>query len=142
MGGKSRRKGGAGEREVVHSFREALGRDDIARNIGQARDGGCDIEIGVLVVEAKWYRSLPAIIKKWYAQAVQAATRRLVEKYGGHAIEHRFEHIPIVVMRENGGEWMVLLKLEDFHYLTDISLYGTLPTQPNDTENNDADDAE
>lgn len=142
MGGKSRRKGGAGERQVVHVFREALGRDDIARNIGQARDGGCDIEIGVLVVEAKWYRSLPAIIKKWYAQAVQAATRRLVEKYGGHAIEHRFEHIPVVVMRENNGQWLAMLALDDFIYLTDISLYGTLPTQPNDTENNDADDAE
>lgn len=142
MGSKSRRKGGAGERQVVHVFREALGRDDIARNIGQARDGGCDIEIGVLVVEAKWYRSLPAIIKKWYAQAVQAATRRLVEKYGGHAIEHRFEHIPVVVMRENNGQWLAMLALDDFIYLTDISLYGTLPTQPNDTENNDADDAE
>lgn len=136
MGGKSRRKGGAGEREVVHHFREALGREDIARNIGQARDGGCDIDVGVLVVEAKWYRSLPAIIKRWYAQAVHAASRRLVEKYGAHAERNWFEHIPVVVMRENSGQWMVLLSLDHFTYLTDISLVGTLPDQPN-TETND-----
>lgn len=101
MGASQRRKGAAYEREVMNAFSAALGAE-FKRNIGQARDGGNDGDVGPLVLEMKRRKSLKTFMD-WYRQA-QAATS--------------VGRIPVVVMREDAGESMVMLSLEDFLRLT------------------------
>lgn len=105
--GKSQRTKGAGfEREVCDVFSAALGQK-FKRNIGQARDGGNDIDVGPLVVECKRRKSLKTI-EGWLEQANRAArTRDFTEATGDAAI-------PAVVMRADNGVRMVLLTLDDF----------------------------
>lgn len=80
----------------------ALGKK-IERNIGQARDGGCDINAGSLVIEVKRRKTL-LTFRAWYDQA-KASVKRTGD-------------IPIVVMREDGGEFLVALSLDHFLDLT------------------------
>lgn len=47
MSKASRDKGASGEREVVARLRDELGLEHVARQLDQARDGGCDIVISV-----------------------------------------------------------------------------------------------
>lgn len=101
MGKSQRIKGAVFERDVAHMFSARFGRE-FKRNIGQARDGGNDIDVGPLVVEAKRRASLKGL-RAWMAQAQAAADTR-----GGASIA-------VVVMREdNGPEPMVLLGFGDF----------------------------
>jgi hypothetical protein len=101
VGASQRRKGAVYEREVMSAFSAALGAE-FKRNIGQARDGGNDGDVGPLVLEMKRRKSLKTFMD-WYRQA-QAATPA--------------GRIPVVVMREDAGESMVMLSLEDFLRLT------------------------
>lgn len=52
MGSAERRKGATGEREVCHILTDELG-EKVTRRINQARDSGCDIEVGAYNIEVK-----------------------------------------------------------------------------------------
>lgn len=110
MGKAQRTKGATYEREVASAFTEALGLFDapIARNIGQARDGGNDLDVGPLVVECKRRKSL-LTFQKWLAQAGTAAQRRAAKNN-----PRRCAHLPAVVCRADHGDSLVVMRLEDF----------------------------
>ena len=112
--GKSQRTKGAGfEREVCDVFSAALGQK-FKRNIGQARDGGNDIDVGPLVVECKRRKSLKTV-EGWLEQANRAArTRDFLGKFGEDDPRAGEAAIPVVVMRADNGVPMVLLTLDDF----------------------------
>lgn len=110
MGKSQRTKGAGGEREVCAILTAALGKK-IERNIGQARDGGCDINAGSLVIEVKRRKTLTTF-RGWYEQA-KAAVKRTGD-------------IPIVVMREDGGEFLVALSLTHFLQLTGEKIAGEI----------------
>ena len=101
MGKSQRTKGAVFEREVAKQFSAAYG-EDFLRNIGQARDGGNDIDIGRFRVECKRRKTL-GTVEGWLTQATAACG---------------VGHVPIVVARSDGGAAMVLLSLEDFLALT------------------------
>lgn len=107
MSKMQRNKGAAYEREVMKAFSAAFGRE-FKRNIGQARDGGNDGDVGPLILEMKRRKSLKTQMD-WYRQAVAAANPH------NHVIRTRY---PVVVMREDAGESMVMLSLVDFISLT------------------------
>ena len=101
MSRSQRVKGASYEREVMAVFSEAFG-DTFRRILGQARDSGADGNVGRFRVECK-RRARLATQASWYAQ-VKAATKE--------------GEIPLVVMREDHGENMVLLSLSHFLALT------------------------
>lgn len=102
--GKSQRNKGAGyERELCEVFTGATGRK-IQRHIGQARDGGNDITVGRLVVEAKRRKTL-GIIEGWLAQAKAATVSA--------------EQVAVVVARSDGGESLAILPLADLLRIID-----------------------
>lgn len=112
MSKSQRTKGATYEREVCHVW-EQFFRDhhitlpavlSLSRNIGQARDGGNDIDIGHYIVECKRRKSLKTL-EGWLAQAERAIVDRALT---------RSVFKPVVVMRADNGESMVLLKLRDF----------------------------
>jgi hypothetical protein len=107
LGKSQRTKGATYEREVARRFTDAIGLDgvEIKRNIGQARDGGNDIDVGPYVVECKRRKTLTTI-EQWFAQAVVAAAARKPGPYG--------PAIPIVVMRADHGSDYVVIRLNDF----------------------------
>jgi len=119
--GKSQRNKGAGfEREVCDVFTAALGLDaenKIKRNIGQARDGGNDIDIGPLVVECKRRKTLGTVYG-WLQQAIDSLQGRARQKskstgdYSFHAM------LPVVVAREDNGVPIVIMRLNDFLQIT------------------------
>lgn len=106
MGKSQRTKGAVYEREIAKRFSDALGLD-CKRNIGQARDGGEDIPCGPFLIECKRRKTLTTI-RKWYEQVVRATTRY------AENVAFGFRPTPIVVMREDNGESMVVLTLDDF----------------------------
>lgn len=103
MAGSQRRKGAAYEREVAQALSAWSGLD-IRRHLGQARDGGEDIVFGPFTVECKRRKTLKTL-RAWYEQVRHAAKRRV--------------GIPLLVMREDAGESMVVLSLTDFLTLLD-----------------------
>lgn len=116
MGKSQRTKGAGGEREVAQIFSDALRRGPFKRNIGQARDGGNDIDIGPLVVEVKRRKSLKGLYA-WLQQAADAVARRF----------NPSRHIPVVVTRQDGGAWLVVIGLQDFLELTRPELQAHMP---------------
>jgi hypothetical protein len=132
--GKSQRtKGASYEREVAAAFNSALGLspeqvpcatcgqpktrhpfqhpagpfictkyrapdESIKRNIGQARDGGNDLNVGPLVVECKRRKTLK-VFTSWMQQAIDATPPGKV---------------PVVVARQDQGESIIILRLEDY----------------------------
>lgn len=108
MGKSQRTKGASFEREVCEVFSRALKRP-VKRNIGQARDGGNDIDVAPLIVECKRRKSLKTI-EGWMAQADAAAVDRdPLGKFGEDD-----PNIPVVVARSDGGERLIILRLDDF----------------------------
>jgi len=106
-----RNKGAGGEREVCEIFNNALNRDDIKRHIGQARDGGNDIDVGPLVVEVKRRKTLGTIYG-WMQQAIDAVRGRTYPSAVERIPEPR---IPVVVFRQDGDtSWMVMMRLNDW----------------------------
>jgi hypothetical protein len=101
VGKRQRTKGAAYEREVARFFSAAFGQD-FQRNIGQARDGGNDIDVGPLVVECKRRKNLKGM-EDFLKQALAAAVER-----------GQNPSIPVVVMRADEGQSMVLCALPDF----------------------------
>lgn len=125
MGKSQRTKGAVYERELADQFSEALG-GKFKRNIGQARDGGNDIDAGVWIIEAKRRKELKTL-EGHMDQATRAARRHgplyreRREALAGRALspmqqleELRRMKVPIVVMRADSGRSMVLIDLEDF----------------------------
>lgn len=110
MGKSQRTKGATFEREIAHRFRDAVG-VDCKRNIGQARDGGNDLDVGPLVVECKRRKTLTTL-RAWYAQAHAAMVTRNLQS-------GRQDLVPVVVARADGQlEPFVVLTLGDFLALT------------------------
>lgn len=96
MGARERRKGAAAERELAGILADYLG-IDVRRKLGQARDGGDDIEIAPFRIEAKRRENLA--IRQWCEQVEECAGPR---------------EIPVVAFRQNGQPWRVVLRLDDF----------------------------
>lgn len=99
VGRNNRRRGAALERLIAKIFSEQLG-VECKRKLGQARDGGIDLEPAYtdLAIEIKCRKTLGGIYQ-WMRQAVIGAARGKT---------------PVVVMRQDGGEPLVLMRLKDF----------------------------
>jgi hypothetical protein len=69
-GARSRRKGASGELEFCKLATEALG-ESFKRKLGQARDGGGDVDIGAYLVEVKNHARINE--RDWWRQAVTNA---------------------------------------------------------------------
>lgn len=109
MSKSQRTKGATYEREIAHAFRDALC-IPTARNIGQARDGGNDLDIPPLCIEIKRRKTLGTVYG-WLQQAINALP--------AFNIKHkRDDGIPVVVARQDQGESIVILRLTDFLALT------------------------
>lgn len=115
MGASQRTKGAVYERHVARIFSDALG-TEFKRNIGQARDGGNDIDVGPLVVECKRRKTLTTL-EDWFEQALKAA------------MERPGKRTPVVVMKADHGTDFVLLRLTDFLTLTRDELLAHLGSQ-------------
>jgi Holliday junction resolvase len=97
MSGKmARNKGAAGERELAAILTDRLG-FVVQRKLGQARDGGDDIQIGKYRIEVK--RRERVQIDQWSEQVEQAA---------------QAADVPVVIYRRNGQPWRVVVPLEWF----------------------------
>lgn len=114
MGKSQRTKGAVYEREVASLFTTFFAPHSFSRNIGQARDGGNDIDVGPLVVECK-RRSTLGTILGWYEQAKAAATERAARGRKRSSEQFVKDHVPIVVARaDNSSEHLVIISLPDF----------------------------
>jgi len=90
---KSRRKGAVGEREVVKLLKDAIGSDEVERNLSQSRDGGSDIllEEHSIAIEVKRVEAFADYdVSKWWNQCVS-------EKPAGW--------LPLLLYRKNRGKW-------------------------------------
>lgn len=101
MSASQRRKGAAYEREVVQTLRDTIG-VKCGRNLGQARDGGDDITLrkaggGRFRLECK--RRDRIAVEGFLEQAEAAAGPG---------------DVPLVVMRADGSDSMVLMRLGHF----------------------------
>lgn len=89
MGAMSRRKGRVAENEFCRLLGDELGIDP-CRKLGQARDGGNDVDVGKFAIEVKRHETLA--LPGWWRQAVAAC--------GGR--------IPAVAFRQSRKGWRVL----------------------------------
>lgn len=111
MGKAQRTKGATFEREVCAALRDRLG-IDVTRNIGQARDGGNDIDVGPWVIECKRRKRL-VTLRQWMDQAKAAIPAVLRRRPNGGLIP-----VPVVVLRDDGGDPLVLCTLDHFLLMT------------------------
>lgn len=96
MGKRQRQRGAETEREVCDEIAKATGWV-VKRELGQARDGGCDIRVGSFVVEVKRRKSIA--VYEWVDQAIAAT------KPGEQ---------PVVVCRADKKQFLVIQPLEDW----------------------------
>lgn len=96
MSKSQRTKGANGERELANILSDHLGQI-VKRTLGQARDGGHDIQTGRFKWEVKRRK---AIAVYDFVEQVEAAC------------EHN--ETPVVAMRADGKKWLVMMRLEDF----------------------------
>jgi Holliday junction resolvase len=90
----ARNKGAAGERELSKILTDELG-FVVQRKLGQARDGGDDIQIGQYRIEVKRRERVQA--DDW-AQQVEATCQ--------------LGDVPIVAYRRNGQPWRCIVPLD------------------------------
>lgn len=95
-GRMARNKGATGERELAAILTDKLG-FVVQRKLGQARDGGDDIQVGKYRIEVK--RRERVQIDQWSEQVEHAALPG---------------EVPVVVYRRNGQPWRVVVPLEWF----------------------------
>ena len=95
-GKSSRNKGAAGEREFASLLTDALG-FVVKRKLGQARDGGDDVQVGKYRIEVKRREALR--LDEWCKQIEQATGPG---------------QVPVVAYRRNGQPWRVVVPLEWF----------------------------
>lgn len=96
MSKSQRNKGAGGERELAAILSDHLGLI-VKRTLGQARDGGHDIQTGRFKWEVK--RRAKIAVYDFMEQVEKACDER---------------ETPIVAMRADGKKWMVMMRLEDF----------------------------
>lgn len=96
MSKSQRVKGATGERELANLLSDALG-FIVKRTLGQARDGGHDIETGRFLWEVKRRKRL-AVYE--FMEQVDAACENT-------------QNTPVVAMRADGKGWLVMMRLED-----------------------------
>lgn len=92
-GRMSRTKGAAGERELAQMLTDELG-FMVKRKLGQARDGGDDIQIGKYRIEVKRREALR--LDDW-CQQVEACCEPA--------------EVPIVAYRRNGQPWRAVVPM-------------------------------
>ena len=96
MGKRQRERGAETEREVCEKIAAGTGWV-VKRELGQARDGGCDIRLGQFVLEVKRRKSIA--VYEWVDQAVAACAPY---------------EVPVVVWRGDKREFLVIQRLEDW----------------------------
>ena len=101
MGARERRKGQAGEREVVQLLREHLG-VEVERELGQSRDGGADValEVGGKAMALEIKRQERAVVTKWLDQVMAVDA-----------------DLHTVLWRPSRREWCAVVPLETWLYL-------------------------
>jgi hypothetical protein len=111
LGKSQRTKGATFEREIAHIFSDAVGSGvDFTRNIGQARDGGNDLDVPPLAIEAKRRKTLGTVYG-WLQQCIDSLP--------AFKLKHKTDvAYPVVVAREDNGQPIVILRLSDFLALT------------------------
>lgn len=95
MGISQRRKGASGERELAKILSEQLGWV-VSRKLGQARDGGDDLQTGQFRWEVK--RRKKIAVYEFMEQIEKAC---------------EVNDVPVVAMRADGKGWLVMMKLDD-----------------------------
>lgn len=95
-GRNNKRRGASGERELAAILSDHLGLI-VKRTLGQARDGGHDIQTGRFKWEVK--RRAKIAVYDFMDQ---------VQKACDHT------ETPVVAMRADGKQWLVMMRLEDF----------------------------
>ena len=88
-------RGASYEREVCKALSDALG-SKVTRVLGQARDGGSDIDLGPFLIECKRRRKIA--IYEWMEQA---------------KVSSKGEKMPVVICRGDGKESLVIFRLDD-----------------------------
>lgn len=105
MNGRGKRnKGANGERELAGLLSDELG-FAVKRKLGQARDGGHDIEIGRFLIEVKRQERLA--IEEWCKQVELSCTTYSQINESGELRDP----IPVVVFRRNGQPWRAVVPL-------------------------------
>lgn len=94
-GRMSRNKGAGAEREFAALVSAAVG-VEVKRKLGQAREGGDDLQLGKFRFEIKRHENLA--IMAWVRQ-IEAC----VEKW----------EVPVVAFRQSQQEWRCVIKLKD-----------------------------
>ena len=92
MSKSQRTKGAAGEREIANILSDALG-IAVRRKLGQARDSGHDIDLPGFSVEVKRRKRIAGLYE-WIAQAETQT--------------------PALMIRADGKDWLVVMKLPDW----------------------------
>lgn len=95
MSASQRRKGANGENELARILSDYFGRV-VKRTLGQARDGGHDIETPPFRWEVKRRKAIA--VYDFIEQAAQACQDGAT---------------PVVAMRADGKGWLVLMRLDD-----------------------------
>jgi len=105
MSAYQRTKGASYEREVVNQLKELLG-PIVRRCWERASEKGHDIDLPGFAVECKRYAKIA--VYQWMEQAVEQADT------GIPASEQKQGLTPIVIMRADRKESLVLMRLTDF----------------------------
>jgi hypothetical protein len=104
QGRRNRQRGQEGEREVCSILTAGLGYG-ITRTLGQERDGGNDIDLLPFRIQVKRRRTLGV-------HALMDDARRQCK---AHEINDSLvTDIPVVAMRADNREWLVLMSLSDW----------------------------
>jgi len=99
-GRANRRKGAAGERELLKVLGGMIGQD-LARNLVQQRGGGADNDQTWFALEIK--RQQQAKPLEWWAQACEQA--------------HEADKVPALAYRANRQPWRVVVPLSELSHL-------------------------
>jgi hypothetical protein len=108
MNGRGRRQKGAnGERELAAILSDQLG-FEVKRKLGQARDGGHDLEIGRFYIEVKRQERLS--IEDWCRQVeLSVAMHSEIDSEGPTS-----SAVPVVIYRRSGQPWRCVVPLTWF----------------------------
>ena len=102
MSKSQRTKGAGGERELCAILSDALGQV-VKRKLGQARDSGHDISLSPFYIEVKRRKRVALLY-----EAMQQAGN-----YPDN-LNHPFGPRPVVMLRADGKEWLVVMRLDDW----------------------------
>ena len=106
----ARAKGASAERELCAILTDEMG-TTVQRQLGAARDGGDDVKLKPWSIECKRQERIQ--LQKWWAQAV----------------ENSGNQKPMIALRWNRGEWLVITRLKDWIELAREEIVETANTQ-------------